>query len=105
MDSNLQQLDQNNQHLTHAAISAIELQGIRVRYSDAGPPVLDIENLVIHPGERTALIGPSGAAKTTLLRLINGYVQPEAGQVSVLGQPINRSKTSRRRVGIRFSRF
>lgn len=96
---------QNNQNLTQPATLAIDLQGIRVRYTTDGPPVLDIENLVINQGERTAIIGPSGAAKTTLLRLVNGYIQPERGQVTVLGQKINRSKSSRCRVGFVFQDF
>jgi phosphonate transport system ATP-binding protein len=94
-----------NQKLSRHTSSAIELQGVQVRYSNNSPLVLDIETLTINQGERVALIGPSGAAKTTLLRLVNGYVRPETGQITVLGQNINRSIAGRRQVGFIFQDF
>lgn len=96
---------QNNQNHNQQTLSAIALKGIQVCYTTDGPLVLDIENLTINQGERVAIIGPSGSAKTTLLRLVNGFVQPKAGQVTVLGQNINHSGASRRRVGFVFQDF
>jgi phosphonate transport system ATP-binding protein len=96
---------QNSQNHNQQALSAIALQGVQVCYTLDGPLVLDIETLNINQGERVAIIGPSGAAKTTLLRLVNGYVQPKAGQVTVLGQNVNHSGPSRRRVGFVFQDF
>ena len=99
------QHNQNNRHLPQQPFPAITLKGIQVRYAAGGPLVLDIETLTINPGERVAVIGPSGSAKTTLLRLVNGYVQPVAGQVMVLGQNLSRSEAGRRRVGFVFQDF
>jgi len=45
-------------------------------------------SLDISPGERVALVGPSGGGKTTLLRLLNATVRPTAGSVESLGQPL-----------------
>jgi phosphonate transport system ATP-binding protein len=88
---------------------AVTLHGVRARYTREGPPVLNIDHLVIERGERVAVIGPSGCGKTTLLRLINGYVQPEAGQLIVLGNEINaethRRREIRRQVGFVFQNF
>lgn len=48
-------------------------------------PVLDDISLCVAPGERVAVIGPSGAGKTTLFRLIAGLVKPVRGRVVTLG--------------------
>lgn len=88
---------------------AVSLRDVTVRYRPEGPPALDIDRLVIGRGERVAIIGPSGAGKTSLLRLINGYVQSEAGHVTVLGTEItaftSRRRDVRRRVGFVFQDF
>ena len=96
---------QGNQNPAEQNLSAIDLERVRVRYTDDGPLVLDVDRLIIKPGERVALIGPSGAAKTTLLRLINGYIQPSGGKLRVLGQEIGQSDASRCRVGFVFQEF
>ena len=46
-----------------------------------GPPVLDQANLTIEPGERVCLVGRNGTGKTTLLRLIQGTLEPDRGEV------------------------
>jgi len=40
----------------------------------------------VRPGEFLSLVGPSGCGKTTLLRLINGLIEPDEGEVRVMGQ-------------------
>jgi len=62
-------------------MSAIELLGIAKSY---GPePVLSDLNLRCEAGSRTAILGPSGEGKTTLLRLIAGLELPNAGEVHI----------------------
>src|SRR2546426_9157906 len=46
---------------------------------------LDGVSLQAHHGELTALVGPDGAGKTTLIRLAAGLMVPEAGELTVLG--------------------
>jgi ABC-2 type transport system ATP-binding protein len=46
---------------------------------------LDRVSLEAHPGELTALVGPDGAGKTTLIRLAAGLFEPDEGALSVLG--------------------
>lgn len=55
-----------------------------------GQPVLTDINLRIAQGERVAIIGPSGAGKTTLFRLLSAVLKPSAGQVLALGQDTKR---------------
>lgn len=45
-------------------------------------------NLQILPGQITAIMGPSGTGKTTLLKLLGGQLQPEAGSIRVFGQDV-----------------
>ncbi|GHB67177.1 multidrug ABC transporter ATP-binding protein [Streptomyces viridiviolaceus] len=60
-----------------------------VRYSyDRGGEVLRGVDLTVRPGERLAVVGPSGAGKTTLSRLLAGVDAPGAGSVTVGGVPV-----------------
>ena len=52
-----------------------------------GPPLVDQLSLTVTAGETLALIGPSGAGKTTALKLVNALLLPTAGEVRVAGTP------------------
>lgn len=54
----------------------------------AGTPVLDGVDLEIPQGMMTAVVGPSGAGKTSLLRLLNRLDDPSAGEIRYRGHPI-----------------
>ena len=47
-----------------------------------GPLLLDEVNLTIEPGERICLLGRNGTGKSTLLRLIDGGVEPDRGEIA-----------------------
>lgn len=54
----------------------------------------------VDAGQVVGLLGPNGAGKTTLIRMITGYIPPDAGSVSVCGHDtINESILARRRLG------
>jgi ABC-2 type transport system ATP-binding protein len=63
--------------------SVLELSGVTKRF--ASVPALNNVSLKIRPGTVTGLIGPDGAGKTTLMRLIAGLLVPDSGAISVLG--------------------
>jgi ATP-binding cassette subfamily C protein len=65
----------------------IDVAGVRFSY-DGVHEVLRGVDLTVRPGERLALVGPSGAGKTTLGRLLAGIDTPHAGAVTVGGVPI-----------------
>ncbi|MFE5403838.1 ABC transporter ATP-binding protein [Streptomyces sp. NPDC056580] len=65
----------------------IDVRGVRYAY-ERGGEVLRGVDLTVRPGERLAVVGPSGAGKTTLSRLLAGIDSPGAGSVTVGGVPI-----------------
>lgn len=58
--------------------------------------VLDIDQLVLHQGERVFIKGESGSGKTTLLSLVGGINQANQGRIEVLGQDLAKMKSSQR---------
>lgn len=67
-------------------IPAFELRGVSVYYGSRR--ALGPIDLLIAPGESVAVVGPSGAGKTSLLRLLNGTLRPSQGQVLVQGRDV-----------------
>ena len=65
----------------------IDVSGVRYAY-DRGGEVLRGVDLTVRPGERLAVVGPSGAGKTTLSRLLAGVDAPTEGTVTVGGVPV-----------------
>jgi iron complex transport system ATP-binding protein len=64
----------------------IDLEAVTVRYGD--DPVVEDVSLSVASGELVALVGPNGAGKTSLLRTVNGLVEPAAGRVLVDGDDV-----------------
>ena len=65
----------------------IELDHITFGYTTS--PVLEDINLHLHAGQFAALVGPSGAGKTSLLKLILGMLKPNQGVVRIHGQALD----------------
>ena len=66
----------------------LEVRGLRYRFSDSDPLVIDDCALTVAPGETIALVGPSGCGKTTLMKLMLGLLKPQAGCILVEGRDI-----------------
>jgi ABC-type multidrug transport system fused ATPase/permease subunit len=78
----------------------IEFKNVSFAY-DAREPVLNDINFRIQPGERVAIVGPSGVGKTTLLSLILRFYRPNAGEIYFDGRPAADYEVGslRRRIG------
>ena len=77
----------------------LSLTGVRKSYG-AQEVVCGVD-LELRPGECYGLLGPNGAGKTTTLRLALGLTDPDAGQITLLGEPIpRRAREARLRLGV-----
>lgn len=75
--------------------ASVELRGVRFRYAEPEPYVLDGVDLEIEPGKCVAIVGPSGGGKSTLLHIVLGILEPTAGDVLIGGQSVTHSKPER----------
>ena len=66
----------------------IRFERLGVQFAPDTPPALKDVNLTIHPGETIALVGASGAGKTTLVNLLPRFVDASAGQVLLDGTDV-----------------
>ena len=81
----------------------IEFRDVHASY-DRSAPILKGVSFTIRDGEFVAFVGTNGAGKSTTMRLMNGLLKPDAGQVLIDGVPTSDLRTSElaRRVGFLF---
>ena len=83
----------------------VEIRGLK--FVRGARPIFDGVDMDIRKGQVTAILGPSGTGKTTLLRLIGGQLRPDAGVVRVEGEDVHALSRAglyrlRRRMGMLF---
>ena len=88
---------------------SLAIRNLRKEYR-AGQPVLKDVSLTVEGRGMTAIIGPSGTGKSTLIRCINRLVDPSSGQILFLGQDIatlngRPLREMRRRIGMVFQEY
>lgn len=66
----------------------LKAENIKFRYSDKSRWVLNDVSLTVNPGEKVALTGPSGYGKSTLAKILSGYIQPDEGRILLNGKPL-----------------
>jgi zinc transport system ATP-binding protein len=76
-------------------IPAVQVTNVDFAYNGA-EKILAHVNLTIEPGEFVGVIGPNGGGKTTLLKLLMGFLTPQAGEIRILG---NEPQKNRRIIG------
>ena len=82
---------------------SIEATGISKRFGDF--VALEDVELNVATGRLTALLGPSGGGKSTLLRIVGGLEAPDAGEVRINGREITGVPAQRRNVGFVFQHY
>jgi len=76
----------------------VTLERVAFTYPGGAEPVLSAISLDVAPGETIALVGPSGAGKTTLINLLPRFLEPTSGEIRIDGIPIRSlSRASLRR--------
>ena len=66
----------------------VALEAVTARYEPSEPPVLRDFDLRLEPGSRVALVGRSGAGKTTVTNLLLRFLDPEDGRVTIAGRDV-----------------
>ena len=81
----------------------VELRGVTKRYGEHA--ALDEFSLQVCRGEFLTLLGPRGSGKTTILRLVAGFEEPQAGEIFIEGKDAARLPPYRRNVNTVFQHF
>jgi ATP-binding cassette, subfamily B, bacterial CvaB/MchF/RaxB len=66
----------------------LELKGVRFKYDNSSDYVINDFNLKINKGESVAIVGASGAGKSTIFKIMSGLVEPQDGEVLFNGVDI-----------------
>ena len=66
----------------------LEAKNVSYRYSERFPWILRDVSVMVEEGERVGLVGPSGYGKSTLMRLMAGYLKPGSGEILLDGKPL-----------------
>lgn len=69
---------------------AVTLENVSARYTGQPRPAVEGFSLKLEPGEKVALVGPSGAGKTTVVNLLLRFLDPESGRVTIGGRDLRR---------------
>lgn len=86
-----------------AAKPIVRFEGVTKRFGDAR--AVDGVSLDLFEGEFFALLGPSGCGKTTLMRMLAGFEQPDAGRILLDGQDLAGTPPHRRPVNMMFQSY
>src|SRR5438105_11913364 len=83
---------------------AVSLESVTYCYPGTQAGVFEV-TLDILPGELVVCLGPSGCGKTTLLRLVAGFLRPDAGAIRLNGADVSALPTRMRECGVVFQAY
>lgn len=88
MDADIDIFDNEGAKPIENVKGQIAFENVSFEYPDDHNPVLNMINLSVKPGEKLALVGPSGGGKTTLCNLIPRFYDPTEGSIRIDGRDI-----------------
>lgn len=100
LDLPVERADKPGAVALHNVRGRIVFDRIRFAYSEEEPPVLDDFSADIEAGEIVALVGPSGAGKTTIVNLVPRFYEPQVGRITLDGIDLGDVKLSDLRAAI-----
>jgi ATP-binding cassette subfamily B protein len=79
----------------------VRFEGVKFRYEDRERPILDGIDLEVKAGQTLAIVGPSGAGKTTLMALLMRFYDPQEGSILLDGMDLRalKQRSVRRNIG------
>lgn len=90
---------------------AINVHDLTFHYPGQNSPIIQIEQWSVARGSKQFIVGKSGSGKSTLLNLLCGTLQPDSGNITLLGQPFStlskrqKDKFRARHIGVVFQQF
>jgi energy-coupling factor transport system ATP-binding protein len=82
---------------------AVACEGLTFSYPGSERPALSNVSFELRPGEYVGVVGPNGGGKSTLVRLLNGLLKPDSGQIRVSGRnPATEPFEVRKSLGVLF---
>ena len=88
--------------IRHNLDGDFQLRNLCFTHPDSNEPLFENLSFNIAPGQHTAITGPSGCGKTTLVRMLLGFINPNAGELLVDGIPLQQLaiRAYRRQLGV-----
>src|ERR1700761_2649419 len=85
---------------TPPADFCVAIEGVSKRYG--GMVAVDDVSFTVRRGAFVTLLGPSASGKTTILRMIAGFIQPSTGEIYINGRPVAAVPPYKRSIGVVF---
>ena len=91
--------NQRGQSKTYLALptATLSIENVTFTYSGAEDPALNTVSLRVEPGESVALVGPSGSGKSSLIAIIAGFLDPDAGEIKINNESLRQWTLAKRR--------
>ena len=88
-----EEMDEVESKESRRVLGQVEFKDVCFSYTD-DKPLIENLNLTVNPGEKVAIVGPTGGGKTTIVNILMRFYDPKSGEVLVDGQNIEQMNRS-----------